>query len=38
VRDVRQQRFWPPTYPPAFADEFRGICQDDVFDRHLAQV
>jgi hypothetical protein len=37
VRDIRYQRFWPPRYPaPAFAEEFASICQDAVFDRHLA--
>lgn len=34
VRDIRAERFWPPTDPPpAFSEEFAPICQDGVFDR-----
>jgi hypothetical protein len=31
VRRVRRQEFWPPAAePPAFSDDFAGICQDRV--------
>lgn len=36
VRGIRENRFWPPAYPPpAFSDEFASICQDVVYDRNL---
>jgi RecB family exonuclease len=34
VRDIRAERFWPPTDPPPdFSEEYAPICQDGVFDR-----
>jgi hypothetical protein len=32
VRDVRDQKFWPPAAPPArYADPLASICQTGVF-------
>lgn len=34
VRNVRQQKFWPPTEPPpAYSEDFAGICMDGVFGK-----
>ena len=39
VRNIREQRFWPPAYPPPpFSDELAAICQDHVFDRNLPEI
>ena len=39
VRDIRHERFWPPADPaPDFSEEFAAICQDKVFEKHLAPV
>jgi RecB family exonuclease len=36
VRNVRAQRFWPPTEPPPdYSEEFAPICQDGVFEKRL---
>lgn len=36
VRDIREQKFWPPTDPaPDFSEEFAAICQDGVFESRL---
>jgi RecB family exonuclease len=37
VRNVRNEKFWPPvTPPPAFSEQFAAICQDDRFGAILA--
>ena len=36
ARDVLDEKFWPPSYPPPyFQSEFAPLCQDDVFARQL---
>ena len=36
ARDVLDEKFWPPSYPPPyFKSEFAPLCQDDVFARQL---
>jgi hypothetical protein len=36
ARDVLDEKFWPPTYPPPhFSSEFAPLCQDDVFARRF---
>lgn len=33
VRNIRNNVFWPPRFPPKWNDEFALICQDRVFNR-----
>ncbi len=34
VRDIREQKFWPPTDPaPDFSEDLAAICQDKVFEK-----
>lgn len=28
IRGIRASRYWPPSEPPAYADDFTGLCQD----------
>ncbi len=38
ARDILDGRFWPPNIvPPQFPDGFEAICQDNVFERRLAE-
>jgi hypothetical protein len=32
IRDIRSGKFWPPSEPPEFSEEFAAICQDHVFE------
>lgn len=37
VRNIRSERFWPPIEPPpAFSEDFAGICMDGVFGRKIS--
>jgi RecB family exonuclease len=39
IRDIRAERFWPPTDPPPdFSEEFASICQDGVFEKRLGRL
>ena len=34
IRNIRRERFWPPTEPaPKYSDDYAYICMDGVFGR-----
>ena len=38
IRDLRQAIFWPPNpQPPQYSEELAAICQDNVFEKVLAE-